>query len=320
MSVILSLTQDQKIFSFGLSCTNYLLTRKYAKKIVYFSFWSSFSSSLELSSPFSCQACVHWDFNLGDYERFDNLDEIKTGDLFLGRHCEANQIHAAIYGSRFTHAGMFHRCRYTNRLFVFDVMVGVHYMTWKDCAKLYRGHAMIRRLRKPLEERQLVLFQEMIDDLLKRHNKNPEVHHLTSRNNDMFVPAFQYINMNKINLGESPFERNTPLKKDGPFSSRGTKAGLLCVQRHLFQQEDTQANFAVMCTDMLFILLQQLDIISKEKRAICIKPDFFVYPCNKELDAAYFKTEILRNYFIDMTRDPHGDNIIFANNSTIRLE
>lgn len=260
------------------------------------------------------QAPIYSDFNITDYKRFSEIDQIKTGDLFITRHTETNIIYASVYGSRFTHVGMFHRCSKTNRLFVFDVMNGMHYLLWEDMIKLYKGHAFIRRLRKPLSSHQLHLFQHMIDDLYQNQNTNAEIRHVVSHNERFFGPVSQYVNMNKTTLGETPFELHAETDHLRAVRAMGT-----CLNRYMLKNENASSDFAIVCTDVIYVLLQQLEIISKNKRSICIKPDVFAFRGDEELDRAYFDTEILKNYFTDPIRKARGNNTVYVNDITYRM-
>jgi len=257
---------------------------------------------------------VYDNFDINLFEKFQgNQESIKTGDLYFTRHCEMKLFDKIRYGTSFTHAGIFHRCLYTGRLFVFDFHNGLNYVLYEEALKLYKGHAFIRQKKNSLNESQLKNLQKIIDESFHALNKDLDTKMLASINSKIHGPMCHTLLMTKVEDEEFPFDS----KKHPNYSS--ISAFLPCVQRHLFkQQEKGQSEYGIVCTDFIYLCLQRWGVLPKDRTQSCSKPDWFAYS-NQLIDDFYFPTQIVKHFTNDYKRFIFEDNEIVINDFTHRI-
>ncbi len=216
----------------------------------------------------------------------------KTGDMILFRS-DKTIIEKAFFGSKFTHIGIIHRCKVTNRVFVLDAGTGfdMGYVTLNRVRELYPGDVCVRRLVTPLSDERLDWLQETVNELFADQNTHPTTEYLRVRPKTAIFPM-GFVVFTKGDLLHS--SDNEPLSMAG---NTVTNALTSCGCAHgLDMYYDSKT--AVVCTDFIFVLLKHLDIIDPSVEKICIKPDFMAYTGNlTDLDTHYDATiYIIKDY------------------------
>ena len=254
---------------------------------------------------------MYHSFNIDNFSKYPySLSEIKTGDLILQRSKQKKWLTRALWGCALTHVGVFHRCMHTGKLKIFDVYSGIHYTAYEDTLLSYEGDLFIRPLKQPLDNETLALTQDLIDTLFLHANYEGDTRNVFIRNESRSTSIPSVYCGTKTALRENPFDVN---RTEFPIQNLLSS----CVSRHIFGK-DSSNDYALVCTDVIFILLQKWGIININEIATCIEPDWFAFPgYSKELDTAYGDMTILKDF--RLKRIPNGKLHIILNDITVRF-
>jgi hypothetical protein len=285
-----------KDFLFYSSCKN---VYKNAMSLIKFLLWLFCGIVLFCAIVFLFYVVLHEpiyrSFDIRKYKRFcSSLDKLKTGDLILCRNFRMGWLYRGIWGCQITHVGLLHRCIHTGRLYVFEAVEGIHYTLLEDMQFTYSGDIFVRQLKTPLNEEQLQWTQRIIDKLYKGANKSPTTRCLAINDPKMPNPVRAYVS-NRLEDRDDPFQLNRT-------GETKTKSVCSCVASHLFQMHDNQiGSYAIVCTDVVYIMLQKWGILSATETRRCILPDWIAFE-SEEINRSYGEMLILKDYNMETER------------------
>jgi hypothetical protein len=260
---------------------------------------------------------IYRSFDIRKYKRFpkEKWDEIKTGDLLICRNNRMSWIFRGLWGCQTTHVGVFHRSLENNKLYVFEAVDGLHYTLFEDVYFTYSGDLFVRQLKEPLSQESIEWTQDTIDHLYNHENRSPNARCITFRDDTMPVPVRAFVSTN-------PLHRNEPFQIHRNSENR-MRTLCTCTLTHLVTITDlTQniASYAVVCTDVILVLLKQWKLVPDDLNKQCIKPDWFSFQ-SPEINAVYEEMMVLKDYHQGIERKSHLSNLngkIISNDISLR--
>jgi len=223
-------------------------------------------------------------------ERF-NYDSIKTGDMYLAHDGTSNVIKLALFGSPYTHVGIFHRCSVSGRLFLLENGAGIQYELIDKKRKTYPGSLYVRRLKQPLEATATTYLQQFIDTLYEGRNLRPDITNICTYPKDSKMMPWFRLN----------FDSSKPVIEQGPDAASVERVMLTNLwRRKILHLPATGTELGGLCTDLTFILYQRMGVIPMEIKEVCLEPLWFVTA--PELDEKFEEVRMISDQDKDVER------------------